>query len=107
MTPEPLSHQPLPPFAAWAGPRNPRVLLVGEAWGESEAMTRQTVCWGFRPGTLAASGSKSGPTHRRNMQRRSVPIVTAMGGWGDEALGWLPPMWRLPMSWPFVRPGIT
>ena len=35
------THTPLAPFAAWAGPHNPRVLLVGEAWGESEAMTRQ------------------------------------------------------------------
>jgi len=24
------------PFAAWAGPHNPRILLVGEAWGQSE-----------------------------------------------------------------------
>lgn len=29
-------HQALPPFAAWAGPRQPKMLLVGEAFGESE-----------------------------------------------------------------------
>ncbi len=28
------------PFGAWSGPRNPKILLVGEAWGESEAMLR-------------------------------------------------------------------
>ena len=27
----------LPPFAAWAGPRNPRLVLVAEAWGQDEA----------------------------------------------------------------------
>jgi uracil-DNA glycosylase len=35
------NHQPLPPFAAWAGPRRPKMLLVGEAWGEGEEKLRQ------------------------------------------------------------------
>src|ERR1700722_7103901 len=30
------SHQPLPAFAGWAGPRQPKALLLGEAWGEAE-----------------------------------------------------------------------
>jgi uracil-DNA glycosylase len=34
-------HQPLPPFAAWAGPRSPKMLVIGEAWGEQEATCRQ------------------------------------------------------------------
>lgn len=34
-------HQPLPPFAAWAGPHKPRMLIVGEAWGEQEAAVRE------------------------------------------------------------------
>lgn len=29
-------HTPLPPFAATAGPRKAKIVLVGEAWGESE-----------------------------------------------------------------------
>lgn len=29
------------PFYGWAGPRNPRLLIVGEAWGENEAQTHQ------------------------------------------------------------------
>lgn len=29
------------PFSGWAGPRQPRMLVVGEAWGEHEAMMRQ------------------------------------------------------------------
>jgi uracil-DNA glycosylase len=29
--------QALPPFAAWSGPRQAKLVLVGEAWGESEA----------------------------------------------------------------------
>ena len=31
----------LVPFSAWSGPRRPRILLVGEAWGESEAGLRR------------------------------------------------------------------
>lgn len=31
----------LPPFAATSGPRDARILVVGEAWGESEAQTRK------------------------------------------------------------------
>jgi uracil-DNA glycosylase len=34
-------HQPLPPFAATAGPRNARIVVVGEAWGEQEEKQRQ------------------------------------------------------------------
>jgi len=31
---------PLAPFGAWSGPRNPRLLLVGEAWGSTEELYR-------------------------------------------------------------------
>lgn len=31
----------LPPFSGWSGPRNPRLLIVGEAWGQHELQTRQ------------------------------------------------------------------
>lgn len=34
-------YSPLPPFAATAGPRKARVVLVGEAWGEGEVSCRQ------------------------------------------------------------------
>lgn len=34
-------HFPLPAFAATAGPRNPRILVIGEAFGESEAQVRK------------------------------------------------------------------
>lgn len=37
----PPVHTPLPPFAGWAGPRNPKMLIVAEAWGENEAQVRQ------------------------------------------------------------------
>lgn len=37
----PAVHTPLAPFAGWAGPRKPRLLIVGEAWGENEAQARQ------------------------------------------------------------------
>lgn len=29
------------PFSGWAGPRNPKLLVVVEAWGENEAMVRE------------------------------------------------------------------
>ena len=29
---------PLEPFAAWCGSRTPRILFVGEAWGQSEEL---------------------------------------------------------------------
>ena len=31
-----MTHTPLPPFAAYAGSRSPRLLLIGEAWGQRE-----------------------------------------------------------------------
>lgn len=34
-------HVPLPAFAAWAGPRDARIVFVGEAWGQSESETGQ------------------------------------------------------------------
>lgn len=36
-----LSHSVLPAFAGWVGPREPKLLIVGEAWGEQEYQTRQ------------------------------------------------------------------
>ena len=36
-----MIHSPLPPFSAWAGPRNPKILFIGEAFGEGEDLTRQ------------------------------------------------------------------
>ena len=36
-----MTHEALPPFAGWIGPKAPRILLVGEAWGENEAQLRQ------------------------------------------------------------------
>jgi len=34
-------HSPLPPFAATSGSNTPRIVLVGEAWGEGEVACRQ------------------------------------------------------------------
>ena len=31
----------LPPFSAWSGPHRPKMLLIGEAWGEQEAKIRK------------------------------------------------------------------
>lgn len=31
-----MLHKPLPPFASWAGPRDARLVIVGEAWGRHE-----------------------------------------------------------------------
>src|SRR5258708_316690 len=36
-----VTHIPLPPFAATAGPKKARIVLVGEAWGEGEVSCRQ------------------------------------------------------------------
>jgi uracil-DNA glycosylase len=36
-----VTHNPLPPFAGWSGPRRPRMLILGEAWGEHEATAHQ------------------------------------------------------------------
>jgi uracil-DNA glycosylase len=36
-----MSHTPLPPFSAYSGSRSPRMLLVGEAWGQSEEELRK------------------------------------------------------------------
>jgi uracil-DNA glycosylase len=37
----PAAHTPLPPFAATAGPRKAKIVLLGEAWGEGEVSCRQ------------------------------------------------------------------
>ncbi len=36
-----MSHQSLPAFASYSGARQPKLLLVGEAWGRSEAELRK------------------------------------------------------------------
>jgi len=36
-----MPHTPLPPFAATSGPRTAKIALVGEAWGEQEALLEQ------------------------------------------------------------------
>lgn len=36
-----MIHQALPPFACWSGPRDARVVLLGEAWGQSELEVRK------------------------------------------------------------------
>ena len=35
------AHYPLPPFFVWVGPRRPKMLIIGEAWGEQEELHRQ------------------------------------------------------------------
>lgn len=35
-----MPHSPLLPFSSWSGPRQPKILFVGEAWGESESISR-------------------------------------------------------------------
>lgn len=37
-------HNPAPPFAHYSGPRNPRILFVGEAWGSTEAELGKPFC---------------------------------------------------------------
>lgn len=34
-----MAHKALGPFSGWAGPRHPKMLVIGEAWGESEHQT--------------------------------------------------------------------
>jgi uracil-DNA glycosylase len=36
-----LAHEALPAFAGWSGPRHPKLLIVGEAWGDNELQARQ------------------------------------------------------------------
>ena len=36
-----MAHETLSSFSGWAGPRNPRLLIVGEAWGEEEAQAHE------------------------------------------------------------------
>lgn len=36
-----MTHEPLPPFAATSGPKNARMVLIGEAWGEQEQIARK------------------------------------------------------------------
>lgn len=36
-----MTHKALPVFGGWAGPRNPKLLIVGEAWGENENQVHQ------------------------------------------------------------------
>lgn len=36
-----MTHSPLPPFAATSGPRDAKLLIVGEAWGATEASVRR------------------------------------------------------------------
>lgn len=36
-----MTYQPLPPFAAVAGSRQPRIVIVGEAWGKDEEPLKQ------------------------------------------------------------------
>lgn len=36
-----MLYSPLPPFAAWAGPRDASLVIVGEAWGRHEAELRK------------------------------------------------------------------
>lgn len=37
-------HEAMPAFAAWSGPRDAKIVLLGEAWGQSEEMLRQPFC---------------------------------------------------------------
>lgn len=36
-----MKYSPLPPFAAWSGPRDAKLVIVGEAWGRHEAEMRK------------------------------------------------------------------
>lgn len=36
-----MTHSPLPPFAATSGPRNARIFIIGQSWGQSEEAARK------------------------------------------------------------------
>lgn len=36
-----MDYKPSKPFSGWAGPTSPKLLIVGEAWGEDEEKTRE------------------------------------------------------------------
>lgn len=64
-------HQVLPPFAAWSGSRTPKILFVGEAWGDSERhMKKPFVGWSgkelFR--MIAEAMPEESPDLRRDVE---------------------------------------
>ena len=40
-----LAHKARPPFSSWAGPRNPKTLILGEAFGEYEDQMKSPFVW--------------------------------------------------------------
>lgn len=83
--------QALPPFAGWVGPRQPKMLLVGEAWGENEAALRQPFV-GYSGKELWLMLGEAMPqvapelhAEATTMHRYDLAWVKSRGAWLDAA----------------------
>jgi len=75
----------LPPFAGWAGSRAPRLVIVGEAWGESEEQTHGIPFCGVAGAELTRILLETVPANRFTTDLR---YALARSGWHQMRNVW-------------------
>ena len=75
----------LPPFAGWAGSRTPRLVIVGEAWGESEEQTHGIPFCGVAGAELTRILLETVPANRFTTDLR---YALARSGWHQMRNVW-------------------
>ena len=82
-------HTVLPPFAATAGAAQPRLVIVGEAWGESESRTRKPFV-GESGRELFRMLGEAMPGLEPELHRRALDMADKYGdAWVADRQDWL------------------
>ncbi len=81
-------HRPLPPFAATAGPRRAKILLVGEAWGQAEEETRRPFV-GYSGKELWLMLGEAAPDLAPEAHARATKLHVYGNAWIREREHWL------------------
>jgi uracil-DNA glycosylase len=74
-----------PPFAGWAGSRTPRLVIIGEAWGESEEQTGGIPFCGIAGAELTRILLETTPSNRYTADLR---FALARSGWHQMRNVW-------------------
>ena len=81
-------HKPLPPFAATSGPRDAKIMIVGEAWGQSEWESRRPFA-GQSGQELFRMLGEAWPDESPELHHRASAAMQYGAGWVREREDWL------------------
>lgn len=83
-----MSHQALPAFAGWAGPRNAQIVFVGEAFGREENQSRQPFT-GSAGKELWRMLGEAWPDEHPDLHHKIMQLHNFGNSWVNSRSDWL------------------